>query len=295
MAHFESASPRKRISVSTVFLQPKQTIELAVSGYIAGLSVRSTDDTVVKVSTPLGSNGRCAITAVDVNKLEVPRIELVMSGGAVWDYFEASAISGPLPAGWQEINDYVHPGNRTVMVTTFWARNANPNVLGHAATVARLILGQHGLNLQITPGVQPSAQHTIPFDKEISTLDDVKAIREQAASTGLTSDNRLVVIAVRYSDMVQGTPSPYGQTFLGFGRFVRPFVFINSAKISPTAVTLLHEIGHAALGAGHEHAGKTAVVANVMDEALHSTYKSTGTNMNRKQVVGIAGAFFTRA
>jgi len=301
MAHFENNSSRKRISVSTVILQPKQTLELFVWGWVEGLSIRSTDESVVKVSSPLSSNGRCSVTAVAVNKLEIPRIELVMNGGAVWDYFEVSVVSGSLPPGFDKQQDYVHPGNRKVLATAFWSKNATPNTFSHTAEVARLILARHGLTLQITPGVSISPLYTLPFDELVQFGGQIETLREQVDKTGLASDNKLVVIVVPCSEKLYGagddSGTPYGWTFpasMELGKFKKPFVVINSAKTSSTAVTLLHEIGHAA-GLGHEHGGPGAVVANFMNEPQYLNYKTPGTSMYRSQVVTIANAFFTSA
>ncbi len=295
MAHFEKNAPRKRISVSNQILKPRETLELFVWGWVEGLSIRSTDDSVVKVTTPLSSNGRCSITAVAPQKLEVPRVELVMNGTSVWDYFEVSVVSGSLPPGFNQQQDYVHPGNRKVLVTAFWSKNATPNTFSHTAEVARLILARHGLVLHITPGVLPAAPHTLAFDEVVQFGGQIEALREQAEKTGLAADNKLVVIVVPCSEKLDGagedSKTPYGWNFPA-GKFRRPFVVINSTKTSATAVTLLHEIGHAA-GLGHEHGGAGAVVANFMNEPEYQQFKTPGTSMYRSQVVAVANAFFT--
>jgi len=296
MAHFEKNSPRQRISASTVFLQPKQTLELFVWGWVEGLSVRSTDDSVVKVSTQLGPNGRCAVTGVAVNKSDIPRIELVMKGVSVWDYFEASVITGSLPPGFAQQQDYVHPGNLKVKVTAFWSKNASPNTFSHTGEVSRLILGRHGLALHFNPGLLPTEHHRLPFDEIVQFGGQIETLREQVDKTGLASDSNLVVIVAPCSETLDGagddSKTPYGWTFPSSGKFRRPFVVINSAKTSPTAVTLVHEIGHAA-GLGHEHGGPGAVVGNFMNEPKYQQYKTPGTGMYRSQVVTIANAFFT--
>lgn len=292
MAHLERVVPKQRLSASTVFLQPGKTLELSVWGWVDGLSVRSTDESVVKILKPLDRTGKCTVSAVSPNKLEIPRIELVMGSG-VWDYFELSVITGAPPPAFTQLQNYVHPGNRKLNVTAFWSKNATPNSFSRTADVSRQILARHGLTLRVTPGFMPSDPYTLPFDELIEFGGQIETLRELAAKTGFAADSRLVVIVAPCAEKLQGAieeTSPYGWTFPS-EKYGKPFVVINSAKTSPTSITLLHEIGHAC-GLGHEHGGPQAIVSNVMNEPERDKFKSPGVAIQRNQVVAIANAFF---
>lgn len=295
MAHFEKFAPRTRISVSTVMMQPGQSLELFVWGWVEGLAIRSTDESVVKVSKALTKDGRCAIQAVSPHKLQVPKIELVMAGQAVWDYFEVSVLKGALPPGFDQQQNYVHPGSRRVQVAAFWSKNAAPNTFARSAEISRLILARHGLKLEVTPGSQPSGNHVLPFDEVVKFGGQIETLREQVEATGLAA-NRLIAINVPCADKLDGAvddnSTPFGWQFPASGRWAKPFVVINSAKWSGAGVTLLHEIGHAA-GLGHEYSKEGSTVANFMNEPSFNEFAAPGTSMYRKQVIAIANAFFT--
>jgi hypothetical protein len=299
MSAFETKSPPKRISLTTVYLRPNQTLDLFVRGWVSGLSVGSTDDNAVTVSKPLAPDGSCTIKGVSPNQLQVPRIELVMQGQGVWDYFEVSVSAGTLPAGWGQQHNYIDPGHHTVRVTAYWAKSATPNTFARSVDVARLILENHGMKLSVKPGPLPDPSHQLPFNGEVSSGSDIIELRKQVDTLNPESDRQVVIVAPCASHLAgagddQGTP--YGWTFHGDyagGTWSDDYIVINSSNWSPTGVTLLHEIGHAA-GLGHTYGGVNAAVANFMNEPLYQVFKSPGTDMLISQVQALAGALFAR-
>ncbi len=279
-------------------LKPGETLDLCVWGWVNGLSVRTSDESAVKVSKQLSADGRCAITAVAAHKSQVPMVELAMEGSGVWDYFEASVSTGASPPGFSEQQDYVHPGKQKVRVVAFWSKNASPNTFSRSIEIARLILGRHGLSLEVRPGTMPAAPHILPFNNVVEAGGDIETLRDQVEATGLAQGNALVAIIAPVANILSGggdEKSAFGWKFPA-GKWAREFVVINSAKSSRPGVTLLHEIGHAA-GLGHEHGAEGVVVANFMNEPRGSriaAFTGPGTSMYRSQVIKIANAFFAQ-
>jgi hypothetical protein len=293
MAHFQQ-NLGTRISASTLYLAQGGTQTLSVWGMMPGLSIRSTDPDAVKV-TALTPAGTFQISALGKPSFETPKIELLM-GEVAWDYFEVGTYSGSLPKGYSKLHNYVEPGTKQVKLSVFWTKNAWPNTFVKTAEVCRLVLERHGLRLSLIPGVLRIDQHVLSFDEEIDAGGQIEELTEQVQKSGVSLSGRLVVInapvRTELSGSVGNEQSPFGWTWpASSAPWGKNFVVLNSKKTSPTALSLLHEIGHAA-GLEHMYDDAKSIEASFMSAPERGKYKEPGPAVLAPQVKKIANAFF---
>ncbi|HYT93467.1 MAG TPA: hypothetical protein VEL76_32415 [Gemmataceae bacterium] len=190
---------------------------------------------------------------------------------------------------WKALQEYVHPGNVKVRLMLFWTSNADSDPSQRLVAAADKLLKEHGLGLDVRPGVPKQAATTLPYSRVVLTGNDdqVKEVRQLADTALGGAQSILPVIFCPFGEVKGATSwSTNGVTFKDLGS--PTFVFINSKVQSADGLTLLHEIGHAA-GRGHVPMGPTDKIANFMSN------ESTRTGVLRAQVIDIANAFFANA
>lgn len=201
----------------------------------------------------------------------------------------APKFKAPNPYGkdWDLLHHYHHPGNVKIRLTLFWATSVNTDNAPALVDQAEYLLQQHNLSLDVKPGKQKSNEFTLEFNRALEYDEDVLVLRKQAhekfKDDGIKK--RLPVIFCPFSFAMQKKDDndPYGIAIRGTDWL--PFVLINSARLNPDKVTLLHEIGHAAK-LEHETFSTQDPVINFM------SYGSSRNGMLRRQLLAIATAYF---
>ncbi|NEV63983.1 M3 family oligoendopeptidase [Thiorhodococcus minor] len=192
--------------------------------------------------------------------------------------------ASPSPGLLKRIHQYRYPVRRKLQCCFFWTANAQKNNAPAYVTAASRLLDEHNLELDVCPGVEKTAAHTLPFNAlvDISHEEELRNLAHKAHY----HEGRIPVIFCRFAGALGGESDTLG--YLVRLENWLPFILINVDKTSEDGVTLLHEIGHAS-DCGHVKSKKGDLYPNFM-----SYPPPTRTGILRNQVIRLAKSYFAR-
>ncbi|MBK1721539.1 hypothetical protein [Thiocystis violacea] len=196
----------------------------------------------------------------------------------------ARTAASPSPALLEQLHHYRYPVRRRLQCCFFWTSNALKNNAPAYVAAANARLDEHNLVLDICPGVEKTAAHTVTFNELVNTSheEELRNLVHKAHD----HEGRIPVIFCRFAGALGGDSDTLG--YLVRLENWLPFILINADKDSADGVTLLHEIGHAS-GCGHEQSAKGDLYPNFM-----SYPPPPRTGILRKQVIRLARSYFAR-
>ncbi|MDZ4780241.1 MAG: hypothetical protein SGJ19_08315 [Planctomycetia bacterium] len=179
--------------------------------------------------------------------------------------------------------DYKLPGNKKVNLALFWATNSFGDKHTAGLNKAEAMLKEHGMGLNCWPSSRiKTPDRTFDFGPELireeQYTDIYRTVSGVADGAGLRE--HLIVVFCSFVKRANGTTISRGPLLC----FRRPMVFV-SCSPGDDAVTLLHEVGHAA-GMDHDLTSTGTTARNFMNEA------ETRSTMMKWQVEKMGQAFF---
>jgi len=159
----------------------------------------------------------------------------------------------PNPPGYDEMHNYKNPKKVNFRLTLFWVQGAG-DPSQKLISKAEELLKPHNLGLECFPKTRtPSMTLAWKGKMEVSpdlAKEQALTLRHLCHEAYYSSQGRLPVIFAPFANLSSGDPCrTTGWTILGTNWL--PFVLINADKVAEDNVTMLHEIGHAAMGGGH--------------------------------------------
>jgi len=279
MSHLMSWPSQKRISLDSVHVLPGGKLKVACWGMCPGLEFIATTDSdwsndvagltfneANKDQYVLGSkltDKQCKVTDLPSTTSSVAAKEfqffgesttariILKMGTAVWDWMRVH-ISKNVP---EAVSDR-KVINGALNVEVLWAvpQGVGFNFLPHSLTVTRLILGKHGLKLNLNPGsAYDSTRYISGFDDGVvcsyqswGNLD--KLANKIKENPKYRKDALMVVMANAREESVQNADNHKKLTGVTVSQYkqVNPFIVLNVHTPSVDGATLLHEMGHAA-------------------------------------------------
>jgi hypothetical protein len=270
---------QKRISLDSVHVRPGGKIKVACWGMCPGLEFIATTDSdwsndvatlnykeENKNQYVLGTkltdkqckvtDLACALPNVVAKEFQffeqstTARIILKM-GSAVWDWMRIH-ITKNVP----EVIAKHAVTSGALNVEVLWSvpQGVGFNFLPHSMTVTQLILGKHGLKLNLNPGTSyDSTRYIGGFDDGVicsynswGNLD--KLANKLKESPRYRKDALMVVMANAREESMQNADNHKKLTGVTVSQYkqVNPFVVLNVHTPAVDGATLLHEMGHAA-------------------------------------------------
>jgi hypothetical protein len=292
MAHLFRSSDQKRVSLELLHARPNQPLAFGISGYIPELKILATldDDTGTELPPTFCKTTKLSAVGDRWQFLFIKegtfRVEL-RNGTAVWDWMRLT-ISNKLTSGWK---DYQAVASGTLKVQVLWTKEPPAqNPLQYYALVATMLLKQHGLALDIKPGLDFVSSARLEFEKDIvaspaGNLDDLH--RKLKQNIEYNKGERLMVVlgpARQHTDADKDPGDLAGKTVSSADTGIpgNPFIVLNVNHTSRDGATLLHEMCHVAGFQDH----------NFEDPTNVTSYGKFRNRLQRERIQELSSAFF---
>jgi hypothetical protein len=185
------------------------------------------------------------------------------------------------PPGWNEQHHYKNPKRKKLQCCFYWTKNASDTNAPLYAAMAKKLLLEHNLTLDVCGGTAKTAERTLAFNDLVNTAFETD-VWDQAQKLH-SHENHLPVVFCSFAAQAGHDSDTNGYvTRLENGRTM---VLINADRTSSDHVTLMHELGHVASGPTHVFAKPEHPVVNIMHTPPGDRPR---TDILRQQVIDLA-------